>query len=605
MWSLTREILPPVLERVALHSDSRQFRARCLRLHWDRHPLSLPVHRFRLQMWKEQLQIWLDLAADKAQANPQDLTHTAIVRDLMPGTVYHFRLRAYGRTPGAEAWVEATFATERFLLSGDNDAHDPQPEGKHRDILRRDIVETRRRRKAVEEAKTAERHRREVAAGSASEASSSQDAALRAAAARAVVETTPARQSDAAHHATDPFAAAVVREADARGELSSPNSIEAYNNALLQQSSLSTSHAEYASGSSKPPPVLQEGQLSDRTHRRSAKAVAVSPPWEVRQDADGYLYYWNSETNMSSWEPPIQVGDDAPLGNQELGDNDDDSHNSDDGGIDYGDGWRQYTDPSTGHTYYHHRVSGQSTWWDPFVAVGSNQNRERLLSKKKHLKKERPESAAPPAAWSRSNPRRAAEIRDEARAAKALAPERSQHNQADTELQPSPASRKQAELLNARKLARQYEDSQAQSYADDRDDNRNGDDDTTSTTSIRDAPGIQGGETKESHQTPYPPSGDATIWTTQALVDRKTNRASKKRKKNKTKKKNSGRRMASTTRKNSRSAGEHRKTKKQVRPRSGKPPPPPGQRHPLDAAFDGEVLIPNGWEERYDHSGNR
>lgn len=575
------------------------------------------MHRFRLQIWKEHLQIWLDLAADKAQTHsPHDLTHTAIVRDLMPGTVYYFRLRAYGRVPGAEAWVEATFATDRFLLPGDEDAHEPQPEGKHQDILRKDILETRRRRKAVEEAKTAERHKREAAtAGSAaSAASSSEDAALRAAAETAAAgETSPAHQSDAPplhHHATDPFAAAVVREADARGELSSPNSIEAYNNALLQQSSLTTSqHAEhrYASGRSKPPPMLQEGQLSDRTHRRSAKAVAVSLPWHVRQDADGYLYYWNSETNVSSWEPPIQIDDDddneTPRDNQDRGDGDgnaDNSHDSDDGGVDYGDGWRQYTDPSTGHTYYHHRVTGQSTWWNPFAAVGQQQhgdhNRKRLLSKKQHLKKERPESAAPPAAWSRSNPRRAAEIRDEARAAKGHALE-------DPELQQSPASRKQVELLNARKLARQYEHAQP----GDGDHSRNVNDDAASIAPASDdKSAVQGHEeSKDSHEVPYPPSANATTWTSQALVDRKSSRKSKK--KNRAKKKESGR--GSTTRKQpSHRAAERRqkkKKKKQVRPRSGKRPPPPGQRHPLDAAFDGEVLMPSGWEERYDHSGNR
>ncbi|GMH87233.1 hypothetical protein TrVE_jg6913 [Triparma verrucosa] len=81
--------------------------------------------------------------------------------------------------------------------------------------------------------------------------------------------------------------------------------------------------------------------------------------WEKRFDeGSGNHYYYNTETDESSWEvPPDFVDDDAS--------NDSSENNSSDGEDELQDGWEERLDEGSGATYYFNTETEESVWEKP------------------------------------------------------------------------------------------------------------------------------------------------------------------------------------------------------------------------------------------------
>lgn len=86
-------------------------------------------------------------------------------------------------------------------------------------------------------------------------------------------------------------------------------------------------------------------------------------PWEEVVDDEGRTYYYNHETNETSWDPPsnLQVLEQEPdelavdLNNDEV--------------VNEESEWSEVVDPSSGKTYYYNVVTEETSWEPP---VGSN-----------------------------------------------------------------------------------------------------------------------------------------------------------------------------------------------------------------------------------------
>ena len=557
-----RALLPPILEKVTLHTDSRNFKATCLRLHWDRHPMSRPLHKFRLQMWKENLQIWLDLVVDRVRFGPEDLKNTAIVRNLQPGTQYHFRLRAFDHPLETESWVETTFQTDRLLAA--NTVRRAHPEGKHKDMFRPDIVAIRKRRRAVEETKQAERIK--------------------------------------------------------RGDYTATNT----------QSESSERVAPASSPMPTSPPSPSNGDKTARIKRSKRRPVVVDTPWESHVSASGYIYYWNRETNESSWSPPIAVGPrtNSVPSTEQLGKN-------------IGGGWMEYRDEQSGHTYFHHALTGKTQWYSPFA-----DSVETLTTEKRATKKAaRPQSAAPPVAWSKANPLRAEVLRDQAAAANRASPGES-------------PSRKQAELQAARELAESYaqhhrehnpsdepkatneanDDSRASNNEQSATNNGQGTETEIESPSSLNHPDTDTSNGNDSASKPEPKADEET-GSDASIKDQQQNSkddsgphdtSDQDHDKHKTQSHSIEENDMSTanykqdsnpawvsqsvTRKpdNSKSQDNKKKTRKpskktskrKLKKKNSSRAPPVDQRHPLAATLAG-IKMPHGWEERFDPRGVR
>eukprot|EP00929_Paragymnodinium_shiwhaense_P063430 TRINITY_DN31682_c0_g1_i1.p1 TRINITY_DN31682_c0_g1~~TRINITY_DN31682_c0_g1_i1.p1 ORF type:complete len:246 (-),score=39.37 TRINITY_DN31682_c0_g1_i1:3-740(-) len=78
--------------------------------------------------------------------------------------------------------------------------------------------------------------------------------------------------------------------------------------------------------------------LRDR-HRQLYRDADLPPSWHAAKDpSSGRVYYWNAETNETSWQHPK-----VPLP----------------------PGWASAVDPATGKTYYFNTQTGETTWKQP------------------------------------------------------------------------------------------------------------------------------------------------------------------------------------------------------------------------------------------------
>ena len=69
--------------------------------------------------------------------------------------------------------------------------------------------------------------------------------------------------------------------------------------------------------------------------------------WEEAVDPDsGETYYYNTETNETSWDPPGSEPQEEEYEEEEVGEGE----------------WAEATDPSTGEIYYYHTVTHETKW---------------------------------------------------------------------------------------------------------------------------------------------------------------------------------------------------------------------------------------------------
>jgi WW domain/Ankyrin repeats (3 copies) len=91
--------------------------------------------------------------------------------------------------------------------------------------------------------------------------------------------------------------------------------------------------------------------------------------WVETQDpSSGRIYYFNSLTQETSWERPMELEDDSGPADAAVVDdngNDNGEQSPESSSEDVADGWSEVTDPNTGKIYYYNQLTQETSWEKP------------------------------------------------------------------------------------------------------------------------------------------------------------------------------------------------------------------------------------------------